>query len=245
VLAGAADFLVVRESASTLNAYDANSGRKRWRVRIVDGFRDIYFGSPSGVLCGVVDTGRGRYWMYGIRRTTGSVSWRSRLPAADVCYGPWGHDDQVYVAMGNRGKWTAVTLDARTGTLGSVLPMAEFDPDGTDHEIRVFGLVFVGSTAIATVYDTRLTLDQAGLTAINGGAVRWHRPLLNPKTAVSNAGRLFAASYDSILQELDPATGKTLWSVSTPGPVNHISVGSAMLMVTIGSRTTAYPLLRR
>ncbi|MEV4640515.1 PQQ-binding-like beta-propeller repeat protein [Actinoplanes sp. NPDC049548] len=157
--------------------------------------------------------------------------------------GPWCAGDHLYAAVAAGGEWILTTVDARTGAPGPAVRVAKHIP-GLDSPIDIADVKAAGSAAVVSVHDSRLTLDSSGVTAVDGTAVRWRRPLLNPVIATTADGRVFAAGYDSVLHELDPATGVTLWSTPTPGPVDTLTVAGPMLISTVGHGVTARPLQR-
>ncbi|MEV4643195.1 hypothetical protein AB0J80_38255 [Actinoplanes sp. NPDC049548] len=122
------------------------------------------------------------------------------------------------------------------------VPVAANIP-GPDSPTEISVVTSAGAMVAVGVHDARLTECVSGVAAAEGATLRWFRRLLNPVVATSQAGRIFAASYDSVLHELDPATGRTLWSMPTPAPVETLSVGATMVVASIGFAATAYPLL--
>ena len=237
--------ILARDTSSTVIGYDAVTGRQLWRVRSDHGgFDNGYFSSPSGLLYAWVrrDDGDLPPWLYGINQKTGAVVWKTQMTSESYVIGPWGDGDFAYAAVVERENWTLVAVDARTGTRRWSAPVGKFDSKQPDRAAQVTSVASVGGLVVAAVQDPLLTLEQSGLIAVDAGVVRWRRPLLNPVNTVSPDGRLFAASFDSRLDELDPTTGKSLWSIVTPGPVDRITVTSTMLFATIQHSTTGYRL---
>ncbi|HET9519391.1 MAG TPA: PQQ-binding-like beta-propeller repeat protein, partial [Actinoplanes sp.] len=146
--------------------------------------------------------------------------------------------DRLYAVIGAEKK-AVVAVDERTGVRAWTAPVAEH-PSG-DNTVVVEA---VGRLVVGAVTDDALNVERTGLVALEDGVVRWRRSLLNPTVAAVAGGRLFAASLDSVLHQLDPATGETVWSTRTPGPVNSLQVTPGMVLTTIGAQVTAHPVLR-
>ncbi|MFI7600240.1 serine/threonine-protein kinase [Actinoplanes sp. NPDC049681] len=247
-------FLVLPASdgpGSTMIAYDAGTGRRRWGLHIDDYFGYQQVAGPGGGFCVVVGHDD-ESWLYGIDTPGAKVLWKTRLsPAPDNSVTLWGHGDRAYAVILDHRGWILVAVDARTGRRAWSVPLVEH-PGGpvqglTEQDsgvtVEVDGLAFAGGLVVAAVTSEELTLRHAGLVAMDAGtgAVRWRRPLLNPTVAAAG-DRLFAGAHDSVLHELDPATGRTVWSATTPGPASRLHVGRTMLIAGIGSGATAYPL---
>ncbi|HET9517117.1 MAG TPA: PQQ-binding-like beta-propeller repeat protein, partial [Actinoplanes sp.] len=179
--------------------------------------------------------------LYGVDRRTGAVLWRTRMASAANVSGPWGDGDFAYGAVVERSNWTLVAVDARTGARRWAAPLATFDAKRPDDAAEITDVVSVGGVVVAAVQDSAHD-EQSRLMAVAAGAVRWRRQLLNPIIAASPDGRLFAASFDSRLHELDTATGSSLWSVDTSGPVDRLTVTPTMLITSMGRSTTGYRL---
>jgi outer membrane protein assembly factor BamB len=183
--------------------------------------------------------------LYGINRKTGAVVWQTRMASAGILLGPWSDSNRAFAVTMGQGKWSLITVDAVTGKRAWAVPVAKDNSELLFSPLGCAGIVSVGRLVVASLSDERLTLKQSGLTAVAAGTIRWRRPLLNATIAVAGGERLFAASYDSVLHEIDPTTGRTQWSISTAGPVDTLHAGATMLIATAGLSTTAYPLLNR
>lgn len=238
---------VLDEPASTLVAYDADTGRQQWRVSADGYFSSEFFSTAGGLLCADLSRGDRQSWLYGIDRRTGAVAWRTRMTTKGIVKGHWGHGTQIYATTIQGGEWTLVAVDARTGARRWAVLVAEYDEQVLEPPISLAGVAVINGLVVATVRDTRFTLELAGLIAVDAGTgvVRWRRRLLNPSVAAVTGKRLFVSSYDSVLHELDPATGLTVWDTSTEGPVDRLAIGPTMLIAAIGHGATAYPLVRR
>ncbi|MEV4642319.1 serine/threonine-protein kinase [Actinoplanes sp. NPDC049548] len=235
-----------------LIAYDATTGRRRWRGQIGDYGVYEYVGGSARVLC-VSARREDESWLYGFGTEDGTVHWRTRLSTAtDHSVRVWGGGDRVYAVVLDHQGWTLITVDNRTGKVAWTAqlvkhpgaPLRGITEQDSQVTIEVTGLATVADAVVVSVTSEELTLRHAGLTALDArtGAVRWHRPLLNPAVVAAGGKRLFAGAHDSVLHELDPATGTTLWSTSTPGPASRLDAAPTMLVASMGSAAVAYPL---
>ncbi|MEV4643131.1 serine/threonine-protein kinase [Actinoplanes sp. NPDC049548] len=244
ILTGLGGLFLTLEATSTLIGYDARTGRRRWRLRWDGDFGYQFCMSRGGLLHG--QAGRTEHdpcWLYGIEPVTGRVAWKAAVAPKGVMDGPWCTGDRLCVTVTAGDAWKLITLDARTGAVTSAVPVAAYIP-GPDSPTEISVVTSAGAMTVVGVNDARMTEGESGVAAAEGAARRWFRRLLNPVVATSQGGRIFAASYDSVLHELDPATGHTLWSTPTPAPVETLSVGATMVVASIGFAATAYPLLR-
>ncbi|GAB1643567.1 protein kinase domain-containing protein [Krasilnikovia sp. MM14-A1259] len=237
---------VFRLGSEDLTAYDCATNKIKWQVPFGPEFDDPHLFSSAGLFCGCArgvqqDT---QTWDFrGISIQTGATMWLARPQAVEQVHGSWADDSRLYVNVTQGGRENLLCIEARTGRqLWTITPTM-----GTKSaKIGVNDLVRLGDVVVmATTGFWEPSLSAEGLIAVaaDSGAVRWRRSLVNPSVAVTSDGRLFAASYDSTLHELDPATGETAWSVSTPLPVDHLYAVPGMILATSRSRTTAYPLL--
>ncbi|MEV8503952.1 serine/threonine-protein kinase [Actinoplanes sp. NPDC051475] len=244
ILTGLGGLFLTLEGSSTLSGYDARTSRRRWRLRWAGAFGYQYCMSRGGLLHGQAGkTERDPCWLYGIEPVTGRVAWKTAVAPKGVMDGPWCTGDRLSVTVAAGDAWKLFTVDARTGTVTSAVPVATYIP-GQDSPTEISVVTSAGAMTVVGVYDARLTAGESGVAAAEGTTLRWRRRLLNPVVATSQGGRIFAASYDSILHELDPATGKSLWSTPTPGPVETLTVGATMVVTSIGFTSTGYPLRR-
>ncbi|MEU7905928.1 protein kinase domain-containing protein [Actinoplanes sp. NPDC049118] len=242
-------------AGSAMIGYDARTGRERWRVRVDDYLGYECFTSTAGVVCASARRDSVS-WLYGIGLQDGKVRWRSRMSTAvDHSLRLSGHGDRAYVVILDKRRWTLVAVDTRTGESAWTVPLVThpgaplrgITEQDSQVTVEVQGLAAVGDIVVVSITEEQLTLQHAGLIALDvrTGAVRWRRPLLNPSVAAVSGERLFVGSHDSVLHELDPASGGTLWSTSTPGPASRLDVTPTMLTAIIGNGVTAYPLLPR
>ncbi len=122
--------LVAQVDTGTLNAYDSESGQRRWRFN-AGGRID----SAPSVADGLVLLGCNDGWLYCLRLSDGAMVWQRRLAPDDVLIGDHGQlasawpvhgaalatDGVVYAAAGRAsvldGGITVYALDAYTGAL--------------------------------------------------------------------------------------------------------------------------------
>jgi outer membrane protein assembly factor BamB len=248
-------FLTPATNESAMIGYDSRTGRQRWRVRVDEYLGAECFTSTAGVVC--TEASRdGVSWLYGIGLQDGKVRWKTHMSTGDDhSLQLWGHGDRAYAVILDQRRRTLICVDTRTGKSAWTVPLVTYPgaplrgitEQDSSVTVEVQGLAVVGDIVVVSVTDEELTLQHAGLIALDvrTGAVRWRRPLLNPSVAAVSGERLFVGSHDSVLHELDPASGATLWSTSTPGPAGRLDVSPTMLTTVIGNGVTAYPLLPR
>ncbi|MDI6105986.1 serine/threonine-protein kinase [Actinoplanes sp. NEAU-A12] len=242
---GAAGGLVLAQPwKSPLAAHDAANGRQRWTARIDGELGQHVVTGADDLLIASVQKADSQRWLYGLRRKSGVIVWKHRLSAAGSIEAMWGTREHVYAATVERGELALVVLAAQTGVRLSALPLTNYEPDTDPSEWQVrVSLVGTAAGLLVAVGDPRAAGEHSGIIAIEGaGTVRWRRQLLDPTMATTDEGRLFAGTDDSVLHELDPATGQTLWSTPTPGPAGQLFTAPDMLMALFGGTVVAYDL---
>ncbi|GGQ48673.1 protein kinase domain-containing protein [Couchioplanes azureus] len=242
----AVDGLVLSgEPPRTLTAYDVVTGRELWQVTGRGEFDgEIHLG-PGGVLCTGVNNAAsdGPSYLYGIDGRTGDLTWRTLMTKKGAVLGPWAAGPDLFAVTIDKDAWKLSRHDAASGERRWEAPLAGIREKDSSW-IDVSQVVTLGALTVTGLTDRRISLAYSGVVAVEAGVVRWRRPLLSPAVLATTDGRLFAATYDSVLHELDPATGETVWSTATPGPVDSLLEGSGMLLACIGEGVTAYPLTR-
>ncbi|OJF09964.1 protein kinase domain-containing protein [Couchioplanes caeruleus] len=244
--ASAVDGLVLTgEKPRTLIAYDVVTGRRLWQVAGRGEFDGQIHLSPSGVLCAAVSsaTTDGPSYLYGIEPRTGDLAWRTLMTEKGAVLGPWDAGKDLYAVTIDKDTWKLSRHDAASGERRWEVSLVDVKKEASAW-IDVSQVVTLGALTVTSLTDRRISLTYSGVIAVENGVARWRRPLLSPTVLATTDGRLFAATYDSVLHELDPATGQTVWSTATPGPVDYLLEGAGMLLACIGEGVTAYPLTR-
>jgi outer membrane protein assembly factor BamB len=192
---GASGFLV---------AWDADSGRPRWRFRGAPiesspllRHRTLYFGSwDHRVYALAARTGRKRWSFQADEQVnTGAAYWRGT----------------VYIAS---DAGTLYALDARTGRLRwSAQSNSKFGSREFFYATPTvaYGRVFIGNTD-GTMY----------VFGARSGKLLWARPLGSYVYGAAAVWRrrVFVGTYDGKLYALDAATGDTDWQIDAPGAVH-------------------------
>ncbi|MEV6601342.1 protein kinase [Actinoplanes sp. NPDC051346] len=240
-VSGVGTGILLNEEENFLRARDALTGKTLW---VVSGsFGSPYYNSPKGILCAGVNNFRSRSRdLHGVDCRTGAVKWKTPLTRKGNISGPWGGGDQVFAVVDEGTKLTLTCLDVTTGKRRFEVVLTDLNSKQDEGYVSVTAVDAVGDLAVASVRDIRTTLQYAGLVAAKAGVVQWFRPLLNPTVAATADGRLFAASYDSVLHELDPVTGKTVWSMPTPGPAVRLHATGGRLFASIGQTVMSYTI---
>jgi outer membrane protein assembly factor BamB len=209
-------------------ALDAQSGRKRWEVRLALPSEYRGRGFPPGRLVGTGDVIAVPAWdLYGLDRTTGQVRWKlappDDFPGAGVTL---GEDGDLY-ATG----FHLYRVDAATGAIRWRVDLGEqpFDPVEKD------GVVYVGTRG--EIPESRGILGAGHAVALNAqtGAVLWKTPIPAPEEpangGVVGAGALtsdlyIVASVNGRVYALDRKTGQVRWETKGSGPYD---VGVAVI----------------
>ncbi|HET9518016.1 MAG TPA: protein kinase [Actinoplanes sp.] len=228
-------------------AFDALTKRRYWAVPVGDAWYGSAVPCAPGVICAAMgasgETADLPVWAAALDTKTGKRRWKTDLGRGNLGRDLWSDGKLVYAAVTRNGVGLSlVALDPSTGARRWSVSLDKDIEAAVNPTVTVANAVPVGGQVVAAITDTALGTQSAGLVAIRDGAVRWRSSLLNPAVAATPDGRLFAASFDSVLHELDPATGETLWSDATDGPVGALTVGATMLMASVGKRVVAYPL---
>jgi outer membrane protein assembly factor BamB len=244
IATGVEGLVLANDGNKTLTAFEPAGGRRLWRLRVAEELAAEFVPGPDGLICGILKVGDGRepWWVCGISRETGKIAWRTAMGGTRLPEALWGDGRHIHALAVDRMEWGLAAIDPRNGALGPAAPFAKVVPGGGVPFVT--SVKVVGGLAVLALSDRRMSLDHSGLVATAPGAVRWRRPLLNPITAVTGDGGLLAASYDSVLTELDPATGQVLDSSPLGGPVDTLSVRSDVLVESTGTYTSAYRLRR-
>ncbi|GAB1690934.1 protein kinase domain-containing protein [Krasilnikovia sp. M28-CT-15] len=238
---------IFRFGSWDLTAYDGVTSKNRWRVPFDGQIYDPRVFSSAGLVCGSVSLdvrpgGNPKWALRGLSAETGATIWQTR-PPAEAIFKCWADDNRLYAGLTQAGGDSLMCVDPRAGRqVWTATPVMGPMSERTD----VVGFARAGDVVVMVTADSRQqSLSAEGLVAVaaDSGAVRWRRSLARPVLAVTGDGRLFAGSDDATVHELDPRTGETVWSVATSLPVDHLYAAPGMILASIRSGTTAYPLL--
>jgi outer membrane protein assembly factor BamB/predicted Ser/Thr protein kinase len=242
--------LTMTDKNNTVTALDAATGRRRWAFT---GAGPIASGVQvaAGLVCvDALDEADGDE-LVALRPADGSAVWRARSELINATREFWGYGDILYgnAQVVPAKRRTIQAYDARSGALTWTvdIPTPDLQNEGFPQVTEINGVLSTGGLVLASLHDQRLTLAQAAVYAYDArtGASQWRRPLLNAVLAVTPDGRIYAATADSKLQRLDPRTGNTLWTGSTPGPADTLLVIDGVLIVSVGDHSIAYELQAR
>jgi outer membrane protein assembly factor BamB len=236
------------DTAATLRAFDASSGRQAWAVRIGDpreiaGGRSLWNGESTGnsgaLFGGGVSYDNGRvYATNGLGdaaafdAATGAQIWRVR-PGGPLRGAPTIANDNVYV----------VSQDNQLYALNPANGALRWNGIGTLEQAGVFG-----SAAPAAGQGTVVAGFSSGeLTAYRyeNGRVVWQDALARTSisTAVSSLsdidaepviheGRVYAIGQGGRMVALELATGQRIWEINVAGIATPAVVGDWIFVVT-------------
>ncbi|MFI5497261.1 PQQ-binding-like beta-propeller repeat protein [Actinoplanes sp. NPDC051859] len=232
--------VLAQSDAEDLQGLDPATGNVRWTVPRAASALGFY--ASDDVLCFTVnESGTTQPVLRGVDRQTGALRWSYRQPKNSRLLIPlqssdlvstrvvWGYENLAHLAVIEKRRLTLHCADITAGKRLWATPLLEVATEEAEAAIEVLRVDTVSTLSVATIRDRRINPDNSGLIAVAQGSVRWRRPLLNPSVAVTPDGRLFAATYDSVLHELDPATGVTLWSTPTPGAADLFTAANTIV----------------
>jgi outer membrane protein assembly factor BamB len=206
-------------------AFDADSGRVRWRARmgvnessplVAGGL--VYVGDWDGrVLALDARTGR-RRWEY---RTGGAVKGSAALADGKLVIG--AYDGRLYALAARSGRllWRA-SSQPRLGSSGRFYSTPAL----------AYGRAFIGSTD-GKVYAYGLSSGRLLWSTTTGGYV-YSSPAVW-------RGRVLIGSYDGHFYALDAATGAVRWRFRANGPISGSAtvLGRVVYFSTLAERTYA------
>ncbi|MFI5495898.1 protein kinase [Actinoplanes sp. NPDC051859] len=241
--------VLAEEQEQKLTGVDPLTGKDLWTA--ANRFSPGGFHSAEGIFCYFGDQ-----VLYGLDRSTGKPRWTTRLAKSGRVAVPqhspsalrpssalWGAGRLVHAAVAEGRKFTLHCVDVTTGKRMWAVELLDVATDEDEAAVEVLQVDTVGGLSVATIRDGRVSPTYSGLVAVADGAIRWRRPLLNPNVVVTDGGRLFAASYDSVLHELDPTTGQTVWSTATSGAADLFAAADTVV-AQIGWSLIGYPLVK-
>ncbi len=210
--------VIVGNSIDGVSAYDRNSARLVWRLRLDDGSEGggfvaddiLYFGSGDGQL-------------YAAQVDDGKVLWTYPLKAEGIAR-PVVHGGTLYVLGGNN---VVHALNAKTGKLSWIYNRREAS------NISIRG----GSQPLVAGDSVLVGLSDGALVALNrsSGAVNWETNLNRNKrfrdvdaTPVLDGQTVYISSYDGSLNALSLTDGKILWTVENGG-YDEVAVAGSQL----------------
>lgn len=223
------DLIVQANSIDGLVAYDRESAKEKWRLRIFNGVEssaalsadNIYFGAGDG-------------FFYSVRVSTGQVNWSYPIRAEGLGT-PTIENGVVYFLAGNN---VLHALDAQTGKLIWVYTRR----DSSNLSIRG------GSQPSLSGEFVYAGFSDGSLVALkkSSGVLFWEVSLNRNKRfrdvdsqPILSGEKIYVSSYDGALYCLNKNDGRIIWSYEDGGEDAPLLVGDKLYYSTSSGNTVA------
>ncbi|MCL7930902.1 outer membrane protein assembly factor BamB [Halomonas llamarensis] len=229
------DTLFAADAEGTVEAFNAESGERQWRVELESPVSSGLTATASELYMG---TRNGE--VLALNQQDGSVDWRARV-SSEVLAAPQANQ-QLLIVQSSDGHVTA--LDLRTGeerwVYSSSLPRLTLRGTGTP--LAIDPVTFVGfANGRLTTLDNRngqpLWEQQV---AIPSGRSEVDRLVdLTGQPVLTQDGRLFVTSYNGRVMALEATRGKVLWARDLSSRHTPVLVGDFLFVATDASHVVA------
>lgn len=223
------DLLIQGNGLDGMTAYDAGSGRQKWRLKIENGVEPSAAVIRDRLFVGAND---GNF--YSVEASTGIIQWSFQTRSENLS-APLLEDGIIYFLAGNN---VFYALDAATGRqlwLYSRQDTSQFSIRGGSQAALKDGVLYVGFSDGSLV----------ALNAKSGSAV-WEVQLNRNKrfrdidaTPVIEGNYIYVAGYDDKLYCISADKGEVLWRVESGGYSAVTIVGDKLIYPTTSGQVLA------
>ncbi len=237
----AEEMLFTLDAAGVLSAFDANDGKKKWKLKLVpkDFDKKDAIGGGMAFSGGKLYVSAGFKEMHAINPFEGSIIWTKGL-TAPIRSAPTVMGDQVYVvSIDNRltvlatddgsQLWDYVGLEEVTGLLGSSSP-------AVDRNLAV--ATFSSGEVVAFRTENGQMLWSDNLSSIGASPVLTNIGDVKALPVI-DGGVVFANSFGGRLVAIDERTGDRLWQREFGGSETPLSVGDTLFLITSDQQLVA------
>lgn len=166
--------------------------------------------------------------IFSLEQSTGKVGWVRDIPSSDTLLNealpaPAIHGETVYVGTTDG---QLITYNLKTGN-----KIWQYNPEYSSSKFRsvVGQLVFFGGDVLVARNDGIIAAVPYADTPQNN---TWLRRIPGATTTSFRDGVYYVGCINGDVYALDPASGKSLWKVSTTQPVAQIFIGETFIAVS-------------